>query len=280
MHHLTLQTGTDYLESLSLFVLCTDFSNLKKNVLGADVSGVVKKVGQAVTQFKPGDEVFGEIGTGGFAEYATANVDQIAHKPKTVSFKDAAALPVAAITAYQAIEDYYTINERSKVLINGASGGVGHYATQLVKHKRAHITAVCSSAKMDFVKKLGADETIDYKKTSFINQSNQYDVILDCIGNHNSKLLLNPLKDNGKAVVIGFTGFENMLPAMLSGKNGRLISFTAKPNPRVLKELANLTANGILKPHIEKEYSLSQLPEAMEYLLSMRVKGKLIVHVK
>ena len=175
----------------------------RSGVLGADMAGVVAIVGPEVTRFRPGDEVFGDIDAGAYAEYATAREDQLAHKPPTVSFEDAAAIPVAGLTALQGLRDVIGVHPGDRVLINGASGGVGTYAVQIAKVLGAHVTGVCSSRNVEMATSLGADVVVDYEHQDFTSTSERYDVVFDGPGNRPLRAMKRLLAPGGTYVMVG-----------------------------------------------------------------------------
>lgn len=253
----------------------------KNQILGADVAGVVEQVGEEVSQFKVGDEVFGDLsatGFGGFAEYALTTPDKLAKKPSNLSFEEAAALPMAAGTALQGLRDKGQIKAGQKVLINGASGGVGTFAVQIAKAFGAEVTAVCSSSKIEMARSLGADKVIDYTQEDFTQGTAQYDLIFDIVANHSISALKKVLKPNGRYVACAFS-----IGAMLWGpwialtEKKTMISMLASVNAANHKFLAEWAAVGKIKPVIDKQFELEQVPEAMWQIGKGGMKGKLVV---
>jgi NADPH:quinone reductase-like Zn-dependent oxidoreductase len=253
---------------------------------GVDCAGVVEAVGPAVTQFKAGDAVFGTC-RGAFAEYALAPQSSLAPKPENVAFEDAAACPVAALTALQGLRKHGKIQPGQNVLINGASGGVGTFAVQLAKIFGAHITAVCSARNADLVRSLGADQVIDYAQEDFATGAARYDIILDLAGNHPFSACKRVLNPHGIHVGAGVLAGEKSLFAMFTGLSGALIRsrlssqkfvvFIAKVNREDLTFVGELVASGKLKPVIDKKYKLVEVPEAMRYQGTWRARGKLVI---
>jgi NADPH:quinone reductase-like Zn-dependent oxidoreductase len=253
---------------------------------GVDCAGVVAAVGSAVTSFKAGDRVFGNC-RGAFAEYATAPDSKIAPKPEGVSFEDAAACPVAALTALQGLRNHGKIQPGHNVLINGASGGVGTFAVQLAKTFGAHVTAVCSARNADLVRSLGADRVIDYAKEDFTHGAARYDLILDMAGSHSFSACQRVLTPRGIFVGVGILAGHKSLFAMFAGliaalirsrfSSQKFVVFIAKGNREDLAFLAELVASGKLKPVIDKKYTLAEVPEAMRYQGTWRARGKLVV---
>jgi len=257
----------------------------KNNRLGADMAGRVEAVGSAVKQFKPGDEVFGEIGAwgnGAFAEYVCVPERAFALKPANLSFEQAAAVPMAAITALQGLRDAGQIQAGKKVLINGASGGVGTFAVQIAKYFGAEVTAVCSTDKMEMVRSLGADHVIDYTREDFTKNDQRYDLILAVNGYHPIsayKRALNPL---GIYVMAGGS-MAQIFQAMLLGsrmseKGGRKMgAVSAKINQKDLAVLKELLEAGKITPVIDRCYPLSEAAEALRYLGEGHARGKIVI---
>jgi NADPH:quinone reductase-like Zn-dependent oxidoreductase len=257
--------------------------------LGVDYSGVVEAVGRDVTRFKPGDAVFGGR-TGAFAEYIVARADgSITPKPERLSFEQAAAVPVAAITAFQGLR-LAKVGPGTRVLINGASGGVGTFAVQIAKALGAEVTGVCSGRNVEMVRSLGADAVIDYTKTDYTQGEARYDVIIDNVGNHGLLANRRALEDDGVFVLIGGGGPEdgqwigpviNPVKAMLIDPFVRqqLKWFIADLNADDMVELAALMQGGQVTPVIDRRYPLEQVPEAIRYLETGRARGKVIIKI-
>lgn len=257
--------------------------------LGGDVAGQIAAVGKNVTQFKPGDEVFG-LCSGAFAEYCLAR-SKITVKPANITFEQAASVPVAAITALQALRDKGKIQPGQKVLINGASGGVGTFAVQIAKSLGADVTGVCSTRNLDMVRSLGADHVIDYTKEDFAKGAERYDVILDNIPNHTLSECRRVLTPNGKYVMIGGGGANEQgvfgvmlrpLKAMfmapfVSQEMGMMMADVTKAD---LTMLGDLMQSGKVKPVIDRRYKLSQVPEAIRYLEEGHARGKVVIAVE
>lgn len=250
--------------------------------LGADIAGRVEAVGAAVTMFQPGDEVFGEIGAGGFAEYVCAKEKALAPKPANLTFAEAAAVPVAGFTALQGLRDKGKLQPGQQVLINGASGGVGTFAVQLAKHFGAEVTAVCSTRNLDLVRKLGADQVIDYTQTDFTRTGQRYDLIFDAIGNYGVAAYRRALTPQGICAVAGFTTLPRLFGVMLFGSRGGqpVASFLAQPNQADLFFLKELLEAGQIASVIDRYYPLAQTAEAIRYLETGRARGKVIVTIK
>jgi NADPH:quinone reductase-like Zn-dependent oxidoreductase len=255
--------------------------------LGADFAGVVESVGKNVAGFGIGDAIFGN-GNGAFAEYATKNAKgSLAKIPSNVSFEQAAALPVAGITALQALCDHGRLEAGQHVLINGASGGVGTFAVQIAKSLGATITGVCSKRNREMVLSIGADRVIDYRQTNYTESEEKYDLIIDMIGNHSFTANLDVLKPTGRLVVVGgqkgdwIGPLTNMLkePFLSPFVDQEIVVMLAHSNATDLAELASLVANGDLVPVIDQRYSLDDVREAVAYSEEGRARGKIIVHM-
>lgn len=249
----------------------------KVRVLGADFAGVVTAVGPQVTDFRVGDRVFGECLQGGaFAEYVTLPQHGLGCMPDSSSFTEMAALPIAGLTALQAIVREGKVQAGEKVLINGASGGVGHLAVQMAKAQGAEVTGVCSSRNKEFVLTLGADQVIAYDEVSIHQLAGSYDLILDTIGN---LYLSDYVRLGRRGVVIGFTTLGHMASVSLKNMVRRypLIQFTAHANTADLNTLAEMYREGKLRPHIDKEYPYTEIPQAIGYIEAMRTRGKVVM---
>ena len=249
----------------------------KDKIPGTDFAGIVEAVGKKVTQFKTGDRVFGESLKGGaFAEYISVPAAVCATMPVTANFSEMAAVPVAGLTALQAIVTHGMIREGEKVLINGSSGGVGHFAVQVAKAYGAKVTAICSSKNMEFVKSLGADEVIAYDKENIHQHNGKYDLVADINGNLNYK---DFRRMGQRGVSVGFTSMGHMMALLLNKAVSKfpLSQFTAVANARDLETLALLVQSGKVKAHIEKTYSYKQIPEAIGYIEAMRTRGKVVM---
>jgi len=260
----------------------------KNRILGADVAGRVEAIGSNVKQFKPGDEVFGFLpsatGRGTFAEYVCANEKAITLKPANLTFEQAAAVPEAAMTALQALRDKGNLQPGQKVLINGASGGVGTFAVQIAKALGAEVTAVCSTRNLEMVRSLGADQVIDYKVEDFTQNGQQYDLILAVNGYHPISDYLRALKPEGSYVVAG----GSMLQLIQASLQGRRNSQTGGQKTQVLvlvqsqKDLVfikELLESGKIMPVIDDCYPLSKTPEAFWYFEKAHPRGKVVISV-
>jgi NADPH:quinone reductase-like Zn-dependent oxidoreductase len=259
----------------------------KRVVPGLDVAGVVVAVGNEVTRFQPDDEVFG-ISKGSFAEFAAARESKLASKPSSLSFEQAAAVPVSGMTALRGLCDVGHLQAGQTVLIVGASGGVGSFAVQIAKALGAEVTGVCSTSKLDLVRSIGADHVIDYSQDDFANGEKRYDLILDIGGNSPRSRLRGALTPHGTLVIVGgedggrWIGMDRQLRALaLSPFVGqRLTTFGPKEHYTVLERLTELIEDGHLVPVIEQTYPLSDMPNAMRHLKAGRARGKLVIRVE
>ncbi len=257
----------------------------KQKILGNDIAGEVVAVGKKAKKFHSGDEVFGESGFGAFAEYVCVSENNLALKPANVSFEKAAAVPVAALTALLGIRDSGQIQPGQKVLINGASGGVGMFAVQIAKSYGTEVTAVCSTGKMDMVRSIGADHAIDYTQEDFTQNGNRYDLIIGANDHRSLSDYKRALSPQGTYVCTGGTMaqiFESMLRGpLMSKKGGKQIKNMgeAKPNHKDLVYIGELLEAGKVVPVIDKRYPLSEISEALRYLGEGHVKGKVIITI-
>ena len=257
----------------------------KDRRLGTDISGIIETIGNNVTKFKPGDAVFGTC-PGGFAEYASAREDRVAQKPHNISFEQAAAVPVAATTALQGLRDKGRIHSGQKVLVNGASGGVGHFAVQIAKSYGTEVTGVCSTRNMELVSSIGADHVVDYTKEDFTRQGKRYDLIFDAVGNRSVSDYKRALNPGGICAVAGFSGlsrlFEHAIigPARSRGDRKVGLMGMAQVKPTDLEFLKELLEAGKIVPTIDREYPLTETAEAMRYLEAGHARGKVIIGVK
>jgi NADPH:quinone reductase-like Zn-dependent oxidoreductase len=259
----------------------------KYTILGCDIAGRVEAVGRDVKQFKPGDAVFGDVfghHYGGFAEYATAAESDLALIPANRSFDEAAAVPLAAKTALQGLRDLGRIQAGQKVLIQGASGGVGTFAVQVAKYYGAEVSAVCSTRNVDRARTLGADHVIDYTQEDFTQNGQKYDIILAVNGYHPISDYQRALTPKGIYVMTGGSIaqlFEALLQGpRLSKKDGQQMSaLTLKPNPKDLPLLKELLETGKVVPVIDRRYSLSEAPDALRYFGEGHAIGKVVISV-
>jgi NADPH:quinone reductase-like Zn-dependent oxidoreductase len=253
----------------------------KHKILGVDVAGQVEAVGSGGTQFKPGDEVYANLldhGYGGFAEYVSAPVGVLSLKPASLSFEEAAAVPMAATTALQGLRRHGELQPAQRVLINGASGGVGTFAVQLAKASGAEVTAVTSTPNLDLVRSLGADQVIDYANGDFTRTGRRYDLILDTVGNRSVPELRRALAEGGKAAVTGFTSLTKLLGVSLRGGKD-IAQVQAHVTAKDLELLSQLIAAGKLRPQIERRYRFAELPAAIAYLEQGHARAKVVVGV-
>ena len=256
----------------------------KQPRFGTDFAGVVEAVGIKVTKLKPGDEVFG-ICPGALAEYGCALEDRVALKPANISFEEAAAVPVAGITALQGLRDKGGIHSGQKVLVNGASGGVGTFAVQIAKTYGTEVTAVCSTGKMDRASSIGADHVIDYTKEDFTKNGQRYDLICDVASTRSPFAYRGSLSPGGVCVIIGMPNLARLpltfILSPLSSRGGKKVGFMgiAKVTGADLGVLAGLLEAKKVKPVIEKRYSLGETAEAVKYLQEGHAKGKIVVTV-
>ncbi len=259
--------------------------------LGVDYAGTVEAVGRNVTQFKPGDEVFGGR-NGAFAEYVCVRADRaIALKPANITFEQAAGVPIAAVTALQGLRDKGQIKPGQKVLINGASGGVGTFAVQIAKSFGAEVTGVCSTKNLDMVRSLGADHVIDYTKQDFTRSGQRYDVILDNVGTQPLLGFRRVLEPKGMCVLIGGGGpndgrwigpLARPVKALLLSPfmSQKFVMFMADLNQKDLNALGDLMRAGKVTPVIDRHYKLSEAPEAIRYLEQGHARGKVVISVE
>ena len=259
----------------------------KNEILGSDIAGRVEAVGSNAKQFKPGDEVFGDIsgcGWGGFAEYVCVSETALALKPTHLSFEEAAAVPMAAVTALQGFHYAGEVRPGQRVLINGASGGVGTFAVQLAKTFGAEVTAVCSTRNLDRARSIGADHVIDYTKEDFAKNGQEYDLILATNGDRSISDYRRALSPKGVYVQTGGS-MSQMTQAMLMGpwmsRNGQKMGNmgVAKPNQKDLVTMKELLEAGKVKPVIDRCYPLSEVPEALRYLEEGHAQGKVVITV-
>ncbi|MGA8014326.1 MAG: NAD(P)-dependent alcohol dehydrogenase [Candidatus Dormiibacterota bacterium] len=259
----------------------------KQLIAGVDLAGVVEAVGSGVSQLQVGDEVFGG-GMGAFADYARAKQAELAPKPHSLSFEEAAAVPVAAVTALQALRDHGRVHAGQAVLINGASGGVGLFAVQIARHLGAEVTGVCSAGNVELVRSMGADQVVDYAAQDFAVAGRRYDLILDNAGNHTLRALRRALTSRGTLISnsgsgggrwLGPMGGIVKLRAAAPFVSQRLVFFLAKLNRADLDQLRDLTDAGALKVAIERTYPLEETAAAVRHLGEGHVRGKLVVTI-
>ncbi|HZF65944.1 MAG TPA: NAD(P)-dependent alcohol dehydrogenase [Chitinophagaceae bacterium] len=246
----------------------------KNRILGADFAGIIEEAGNNVKHFKVGDRVFGEsYKAGAFAEYICVPENVCGLMPEGTHFPQMASIPIAGLTALQALITHGKLKEGESVLINGSSGGVGHFAVQIAKAYGAKVTAVCSAKNVDFVKSLGACQVIAYDKENIHQHKGKYNLIIDTHGN----LSHSDFQRMGeRGVVVGFTTMQHMLSLSLTNKlrGSSVTQFTAEANTKDLESLAHLIQDGKIKVHIEKTYYYKEIPNAISYIEAMRTKGK------
>ncbi|MFC6079805.1 NAD(P)-dependent alcohol dehydrogenase [Sphaerisporangium aureirubrum] len=259
----------------------------KTHVRGREVAGHVEQVGKSVTTMRPGDEVFG-IAEGSFAEYARATPDKLAPRPAFLTFAQAAVVSVSALTALQAVRDHGHVKAGQKVLIIGASGGVGMFAVQIAKAFKAEITGVCGTAKTEMVRSLGADTVIDYTSEDITDSGVRYDVILDIGGNRSLRHLRRALAPRGTLVIVGgetrgrwLGGTDRLLRVALLSRfvRQRLTTFVCSENARDLMILSRLIESGAVVPVVDRTYPLSETPTAVQYLRDGHARGKVVISV-
>ena len=255
---------------------------------GRDVAGSVAAAGRNVTQLKAGDDVFG-VCNGSFAEYACARESRLAIKPSNVSFEQAAAVPVAGLTALQGFRDKAQLQPGQKVLINGAAGGVGTFAVQIAKTFGAEVTGVCSTGNVELVRSIGADIVIDYTREDFTSNGKQYDLIFDLVANHSFAEHLRVLAPQGIYIGAGMVGLDGSMVGLLIRQIPELVkwrfvsqksvSLLAKVNTKDLNALGAFISEGKVTPVIDQRYGLSEVPAAVSYLEAKHVRGKVIIDI-
>ena len=280
-----LMTGEPYLVRVMGFGL----RKPKVGVRGRDVAGVVEAAGARVTRFGPGDQVYGTCESGSFAEYAAAREDRLASKPASVSFEQAAVVPISGVTALQAVRDCGRVQPGHQVVVIGAAGGVGSFAVQIAKASGARVTGVCSTSKADLVRSLGAGDVIDYTHDEVGCNGARYDVVIDTAGNRPLSLLRRAMTPRGTLVLVGgehgggrvLGGFDRQLGAplvsMFAGQ--RLRGLVAKERAEDLEAMTRLIESGDVTPVIDRTYALSDAPDAIRYLAEGHAAGKVVVTV-
>jgi NADPH:quinone reductase-like Zn-dependent oxidoreductase len=258
----------------------------KSPLVGSDFAGIVEAVGKDVPNIEPGDEVFGGR-SGSLAEYVSARMG-FARKPANLTFEEAAALPVAALTALQGLRDHGQVQAGQKVLVNGASGGVGIFAVQIAKALRAEVTAVCSTRNVDQARELGADDVVDYTRDDFTRRGRRYDVLFDVAGNRSWLACRRVLDPHARLVLVGgpkknplLGPVGHMVRLKLASLLGRrkAVFFIAKFNRPDMDILRELVESGQVRPVIERRYDLSEVPEALRYMGEGHVRSKLVITV-
>jgi len=278
-----LMAGKPYL----MRIIGYGFRRPKNRVPGLDVAGTVIAVGSEVTRFRPGDEVFG-MSRGAFAEYAAVREDKLAHKPAKLSFEQAAVVPISGGTAVQALRDAGQVQAGQKLLIIGASGGVGTYAVQLAKAFEAEVTGVSSTAKVELVRSIGADHVVDYTRDDYLDGSEKYDLILDIGGNNSLSHLRRALTSHGTLVLVGGEeggsltgGFGRQLRALVVTRfvGQRLTMLVSKERSTDLEALRPFLESGQVVPVIDRTYPVAEVPDAMRHLEAGLVRGKLAITI-
>lgn len=288
-----LMTGVPYIGRVR-----TGLIKPKVGGLGADLAGRVESVGKAVTRFRPGDEVFGQVNgevpgqplleLGSFAEYVGVSEGSVAPRPANLTFEQAAAAPMAARTALQGLRDQGQIRPGQSVLINGASGGVGTFAVQIAKSFGVEVTGVCSTRNVEMVRSLGADEVIDYTRRDFTTVGHRYDLLMDNVGNHSPSECRRVLKPNGVYVAsFGRPDHRWLGPlvqlvhtmALSQMASQRMVAFVSNRNEEALLDVKELLEAGEMTPVIDRAYPLAEVPDALRYLEDGHARGKIVVTV-
>jgi NADPH:quinone reductase-like Zn-dependent oxidoreductase len=274
--------GLPYVARLSLGLI-----KPKTRVRGRDAAGYIEAVGKSVTRFRPGDEVYAEVDTGSFAEFTCAPEDVVGLKPANLTFEEAAAVPLAANTALQGLRDRGRVQAGQKVLIYGASGGVGTFAVQIAKAFGADVTGVCRTKKMDMVHSIGADHVIDYTQEDFTQKGQRYDLFFDLVGNRSLSDCRRVLSPEGTLVLSGGEGGRwigavgHLIGSLARGvfMKQKVQPFLAKKSGEDLAVLKELIEAGKVRPVIDRAYPLSEVPEAIRYLEDGRAQGKAVITV-
>ncbi len=269
---------------LPLFRMGVGVRRPKEPQVGMDLAGTVEAVSSTVTQFKPGDEVYG-VGFHGYAEYAVARENRVALKPRNLSFEESAAVPIAGFTALQALRNHGHIEPGKKVLINGAGGGVGTFAVQIAKSFGAEVTAVTNTQNLDMVRSLGADHVIDYTKEDFTKNEQRYDLICDIASAHSPSSYKRIMNPNGICVIVGFRDkvisrlIYFVIRKRFSWGDKKFKFFVAKSNQEDLALMKELMEAGKITPVIDRRYRLSETPQAIKYLGEGKARGKIVITI-
>jgi NADPH:quinone reductase-like Zn-dependent oxidoreductase len=287
--HAASVNGSDWekLRGKPLYARLGGFGASGKRILGSDIAGVIEAVGENVTQFQPGDEVFGETPDyqGGFAEYACSKENLLVRKPAGLTFEQAAAIPQGAVIALQGIRDKGQVQPGQQVLINGAGGSAGTFAIQLAKLYGAEVTGVDNTHKLDFMRSLGADHVIDYTREDFTRTGKQYDLILDVTASRSVFALRRALKTNGTYYVVGGSVGKMLQVLFLGGWVGRsqgksLRVLMVMQNQKQLAEVTEMIAAGKINPVIDRRYPINEVPDALQYVGEGRALGKVIINIQ
>ncbi|PLS03764.1 NAD(P)-dependent alcohol dehydrogenase [Neobacillus cucumis] len=280
--NLVLLKGEPYLARLAFGLFKPKYS-----IPGGDIAGRVEAVGKDVKEFQIGDEVFGDLsgcGWGGFAEYVSVPENALALKPANLTFEEAAAVPMAGVTALQALRDKGKVQQGQKVIINGASGGVGTFAVQIAKSLGAEVTGVCSTKNVDILQSIGTDHFLDYTKENFTEKTERYDLILGVNGHHPISAYKRVLNLNGRFVHVGGSGSQ-MFQAMVLGpwismtEGKKMGTFLQRANQKDLNYLKKLLEDGKIKPVIDRCYKLSEVPAAFRYFEKGHAQGKVVITI-
>jgi NADPH:quinone reductase-like Zn-dependent oxidoreductase len=269
---------------LPLFRMGVGVRRPKEPQVGMDLAGTVEAVSSTVTQFKPGDEVYG-VGFHGYAEYAVARENRVALKPKNRSFEESAAVPIAGFTALQALRNHGHVEPGKKVLINGAGGGVGTFAVQIAKSFGAEVTAVTNTQNLEMVRSLGADHVIDYTKEDFTKNEQRYDLICDIASAHSPSSYKRVMNPNGICVIVGFRDkvisrlIYFVIRKRFSTGDKKFKFFVAKSNQEDLSFMKELMEAGKITPVIDRRYQLTETPQAIKYLGEGKARGKIIITI-
>jgi NADPH:quinone reductase-like Zn-dependent oxidoreductase len=264
------------------------FPRPKHRILGADLAGQVEAVGKAVTRFRPGDEVYGVTTAGAYAEYAAVAEAELVPKPAGLTFEQAAAVPMAGHTALQALRDKGRVAPGQRVLINGASGGVGTLAVQIAKSMGAEVTGVCSTANVDLVRSLGADRVIDYTRDDFTACPPRYHLVFDNVGNRSLAAYRRALEPKGIYLAsfgqpehkwLGPIGILARMALLSPFVSQKMITFTSRPTTADLLALTALIEAGSLAPVVDRAYPLAQVPDAFRYLEQWHARGKVVITI-
>jgi NADPH:quinone reductase-like Zn-dependent oxidoreductase len=255
----------------------------KHRILGGDIAGTVETVGENVTKFKSGDEVYADIGGagfGGYAEYVSVPETVLTHKPSNITFEEAAAVPQAAAVALQGLRDKGEIKSGQKVLINGASGAIGTFAVQIAKAYDTEVTGVCSTQNVELVSSIGADHVIDYKKEDFTKGETKYDLILDIVANRPTADYMNALNTDGRYVAVAFNASTLFMGSMYSKNGKKAVSLSHEPRVDDLVYLRELIEADKVKPVVDRIFPLGEIVEAMRYHKSGAPNGKVVINME